>query len=113
MDSTTVDAKKSDPKKLTTDSRKEKAQKEYVSEDPESDPNFQTHHRANLIFPMTENIKSIGAIRRKSTGSTRNRTCQNHRQRTLISLKEVIIKTKDAIKRRTTRKRNRTLSDYA
>ena len=65
---------------------------------------------------MTENIvnqKSKDAIKGKNIGSAQNRTCQNHRKATLIFPTKVIIKEIDAIKRRTTGKRNGTISNYS
>ena len=74
----------------------------------------QTHHRANMIFPMTantENLKANDTIKRKSIVNARNRTCQNHRQENLIFPTKVIVKARDEIKIRATGKG--TLSNYA
>ena len=65
---------------------------------------------------MTENIankKGNDVIERKSTGNARNRTHQTYIQATLISSTKAIIKSRDAIKRRSIGKRNMNLSDYA
>ena len=64
---------------------------------------LQTHHRENMILPMTANTAnqiSNDAIKDKITGNARNRTRQTHRRATLICLAKVIIKARDAISRR-------------
>ena len=67
-----------------------------------------------MIRPMTENTanqKSNDAIKRKRILNTRNRIGPNHSRGTLICPTKVIIKPKDATKRRSIGKG--TLSNYA
>ena len=62
---------------------------------------LQTHHRANMILPMTVNTAnqiSNEAIKGKIIGNARNRNRQTHRRATMIFLKKVIIKASAAIK---------------
>ena len=69
--------------------------------------------RANMIFLMIENIattKSRNVIKRKSVGSARNRTCQNHCRAPMICPKEVVIKARYAMITRSLGKR--ALSNY-
>ena len=73
---------------------------------------FQTHRQANLIRLATANIKAKDAIKIKKNGNERNRTRQTHHQTTMIRLEKAIIKARNTIKRRSIRKRNRTLSNY-
>ena len=73
-----------------------------------------THHQSNLILMMTantENQKANNAIKIKSIGNARHRTCQTRCWATLISPTKVIIKAIDAIIRRDIGKG--TLSNYA
>ena len=68
----------------------------------------QTHHQANLIFPMksnTANINARDAVKRKISMSAQNKNCQTHHRATLISPTKVIIKARDTIRRRAMRKR--------
>ena len=69
----------------------------------------QTHHRANLIILMTENVKTKEAnkankksnevIKIKSITNEQKNTRQTHSRATLIRPTKVIIKSRDAIKR--------------
>ena len=65
----------------------------------------QTHHQANMIRPITENIKTKYLIKVKTIGSAQNSTHHTHHRATLIRPTKVIIKSRDAIKRITTGKK--------
>ena len=93
--------------------RKDKARKKYVPADPESDPSLSDSSSGKS--DSSDYIKYISKIRDKikSFGSAQNNTRQNHNQTTMIFPNKVFIKARDVIKIRTTRKRNRTLSNYA
>ena len=65
---------------------------------------------------MTKNVanqKLKDAIKRKNIGSAQNMNRQNDNRATLIRPTKFISKSRDAIKRRTIGKRNRTISNYA
>ena len=72
----------SDPKTLTltTDSskRREKAQKEYVPDDPESEPS--SSDLSQSPFDLSDDSKYENRIhnKKKIFGSSGNRTCQTH-----------------------------------
>ena len=91
-----------DPKPLTRPKElskcKEKALKEYVPEDPDSDPSlsYSSSGKSDLSDDSkTENLKEIDAIKIKSIGNARNRTRHTHRKVTLICPIKVIIKARD------------------
>ena len=72
--------------------------------------------RTNLIWMMTsdtENLKARNTIKRKSVGNLQNRTCQTHRQATIIHPTRVTINVRNSIIRIAIGKRNGGLSNYA
>ena len=78
MELTTVGAKMADEKTPETYSsaRNGKSQKEYIPEDPDSDPNLSD----SFIRPTTGIINALDMIERRSTVNARNRIQSNYAQ---------------------------------
>ena len=93
---------------------KKKCTKMYVPEDTESDPSYSdsiSRKYDSSNKSKYRNQKANSAIERKIIRSAQNRTCQTNRQETLVCPTKVIIKSRNAIKRRSIV--NGTLSSYA
>ena len=94
LDLTPIGIKTPNPKTLTrpTDLSKRNGKRTYQRNRSQTH-HCQTHHRVNLIRPMTantENKRVRDAIKRKRVGNSRNRTRQTHRLATLIFTTKVI-----------------------
>ena len=111
MDSTPVVAKTPDPIIRTADSSKskEKARKEYVPEDPESEPNSLDSSSSKYDFSNDSKYKNERRDQKKKHQKRTKQDLSESSSSDFDPSKKSDYKAKDVINRRCTRKRNRNL----